>query len=87
MSSSEIELLSVDSFRKERDKIDGKIQQLERTVRDHKLIMFDALEEQENKFLKEKAQIMKDLDSQKLAFRELALSEARQTLGKYYKSC
>lgn len=43
--------------------------------------MFDTLDDQERKFLEEKALIYKDLDDQKASFREIALKEARQAMG------
>jgi hypothetical protein len=37
--------------------------------------MFDALEDQERKMLEEKANLLRELDEQKLAFRDAAFKE------------
>jgi hypothetical protein len=55
--------------------------QFEKTIKEQRQKLFDALEDQESKFLKEKALLLKDLDEQKGAFREVALKEARLAMG------
>eukprot|EP01035_Chromulina_nebulosa_P018387 gene18387-24086_t len=81
LESAEADLLSVESYRDERDTYDSKLQQLEKSLLEQRQQLFDALDDQERKFLEEKAQILKDLDDQKLSFREIALKEARQAMG------
>lgn len=81
----EAELSSVEIYRHERDVFDGKLQQLEKSIQEQRQQMFDSLDEQERKYLEEKAVLLKNLDDQKLVFREIALKEARLAMGEEAK--
>ena len=47
--------------------------------------LIDAMEAQERRFMEEKAQLYRDLEEQKAAFRDVALNEARNTMGSEIK--
>lgn len=81
LNAAEKELLAVDIYVKDKQAFSLKLKQLEKESQDQRQQMFDALEEQERKFLEEKSQIFKDLDEQKTLFRDIALREARETMG------
>ena len=72
----ERELSQVESFRHEKDKHNAKIEKLEKEKEDLEAEMLDTIDKLERKNLEEKAQIFKDLDAQKILFREVAMREA-----------
>ena len=75
------ELRAVESFRKEKMLHDGNVKHLQSTIEQQKQQLIDVLDKQERKFLEEKAHMIKDIDDQKAAFRDIALKEARLAMG------
>ena len=67
----ESELKAVFSFKKAKDQHEGTIARLEKSLQQQREQLIDAMEEQERRFLEEKASLFKDLDEQKAAFREV----------------
>ena len=77
----ERELSKVESFRREKDLHNEKIAKLEKEKVDLESEMVQTVDKLERKNLEEKAQIFKDLDAQKILFREVAMREAREGMG------
>lgn len=77
----ELELSQVESFRREKDFHQATKKQLEETKLQLETELVSTLDRLERKSLEEKAQIYKDLDQQKILFRELAMREARESMG------
>lgn len=72
---------SVDTYLREKNTYDDTIKNLENSIKEQRIQMFDALEDQERKTLEEKANLLRELDEQKLAFRDAAFKEAREAMG------
>lgn len=85
LNSVEADLKSIELYRQEKDLHEGTIQKLEKSMQNQREQLIDAMEEQERRFLEEKSQLFKDLDQQKIAFREIALKEARSAMGEEAK--
>lgn len=66
---------SVETYLREKNSYDGTIKSLETSIKEQRQQMFDALEDQERKMLEEKANLLRELDEQKLAFRDAAFKE------------
>lgn len=81
----ESELKAVFAFKKAKDLHEGTIARLEKNLQQQREQLIDAMEEQERRFLEEKALLFKELDEQKAAFREVALKEARSAMGEEAK--
>jgi len=81
LDQANLDLTAVEQYVLEKNKHDENTARLESELVNQRQQMFDALEEQERRFLEEKAALLRDLDDQKVAFREVALKEARDTLG------
>ena len=77
----ERELSQVESFRREKDKHNAKIAELENAKKKVESEMIESIDKLERKNLEEKAQIFKDLDAQKILFREVAMREAKEGMG------
>merc|ERR1711991_274737 len=58
-----------------------KIAALEKVKADLETEMVETIDRLERKNLEEKAQVYKDLDAQKVLFREVAMREARAAMG------
>lgn len=69
----ESELKAVFAFKKAKDQHEGTIARLEKNLQQQREQLIDAMEEQERRFLEEKASLFKDLDEQKAAFREVRI--------------
>lgn len=82
---AEDDLKAVDTFRQEKETHEGVVKNLERQMMDQRKQLIDAMEEQERRFLEEKSRQFKDLEEQKTAFREIALNEAKSTMGEEAK--
>lgn len=78
---AEKDLSAVEYYMREKEKIDEECDKYKQEIENQKIILYDALEDQERKFLEEKSQIYKDLDAQKAAFREIALKDARKAMS------
>ena len=85
LEKAEADLGALVLFQQEKEKHEEKVAQLERSLSDQRQEMFDSLDEQERKFLEENAKKLQELDEQKLAFREVALKEARDAMGEEVK--
>lgn len=85
LEKAEADLSSLVVYQQEKEKHEAKLTKLDKQLADQRQEMFDSLDEQERKFLEENANKMKELDEQKLAFRELALKEAREAMGEEVK--
>lgn len=85
LGKAEADLNALVLYQQEKDKHEAHVHQLEKNLADQRQEMFDSLDEQERKFLEENASKMRELDEQKLAFRELALREAREAMGEEAK--
>lgn len=85
LENAEGELKAVEKYRMERYQHEDLIQQLNRSIQQQRDQFVDAMEEQERRALEEKSGLFKDLDEQKLAFREVALQEARSLMGEDVK--
>lgn len=85
LEKAEADLNALVIYQQEKEKHEAKVTKLEKSLNDQRQEMFDSLDEQERKFLEENANKMKELDEQKLAFRELALKEAREAMGEEVK--
>jgi hypothetical protein len=81
LGKAEADLNALVLYQQEKDQHVEKVAQLERKLADQRQEMFDSLDEQERKFLEENANKMAELEQQKLAFREVALKEAREAMG------
>lgn len=81
LESAEITLVQISSYRVEKEAHDAKLKELEKINEDQKKQMFDALENQERKFLEDKAALIKEQEMQMLKFREVALKEAKDLMG------
>lgn len=81
LTAAESDLLAVDQYVREKARWEEKQKNLEESLKEQRQQMFDALEEQETKFLEEKSHMYRELDEQKVAFREIALKEARQHMN------
>lgn len=79
------ELNAIEKYRQERHQHEDLIQSLNRSIQQQRDQFIDAMEEQERRFLEEKSHLFKDLDEQKVAFREVALQEARSLMGEDVK--
>lgn len=80
LAAAENELTRVENYRRDKDYYDKKLANLEKSSQEEKQQSFDALAEQERKFLENKSHILKDFEDQKDAFRAAAIKEARQTV-------
>jgi hypothetical protein len=85
LEKAEADLNSLVLYQQEKDKHEAKVTALEKSLSDQRQEMFDSLDEQERKFLEENAKKLQEMDEQKLAFRELALKEAREAMGQEAK--
>jgi hypothetical protein len=72
-------------YKREKDLHEEAIRKLEKSMQQQREQLIDAMEEHERRFLEEKAQIFKELDEQKAAFREVALNEARLQMSEEAK--
>lgn len=81
LATSDMTLNQVKSYVDEKDKHEKQLKDLEKTIEDQRIQMFDGLEHQERRFLEDKAQIIKEQEHQMQAFREVALRDARVTMG------
>lgn len=75
LDKAENDLKSVETYLREKNSYDGTIKSLETSIKEQRQQMFDALEDQERKMLEEKANLLRELDEQKLAFRDAAFKE------------
>ncbi|KAJ1400932.1 hypothetical protein B484DRAFT_339101 [Ochromonadaceae sp. CCMP2298] len=85
LDSAESELKAVYAFKQAKDEHEGAIARLDKNLQNQREQLIDAMEEQERRFLEEKAVLFKELDEQKAAFREVALEEARSAMGEEAK--
>lgn len=85
LGKAEADLNALVLYQQEKKKNEEKVTGLERQLADQRQEMFDSLDEQERKFLEENATKMREMDEQKLAFREVALREAREAMGEEAK--
>ena len=81
LADSEAELAAVDMFVNDKQAFMLQLQRLEKEVKDQRQQMFDALDEQERKFLEEKSHLLRDLDAQRALLQENALRDARNAMG------
>ena len=81
LGEMERELAQVESYRREKDQHMEKIAALEKIKADLETEMIETIDRLERKNLEEKAQVYKDLDAQKVLFREVAMREARAAMG------
>jgi len=79
------DLSAIAHYQEERDAYELKMAATQRALQDQRQEMFDSLDEQERKFLEEKAAVWKEVDEQKALFREVALKEAREIMGEEVK--
>ena len=61
LSTAESELLHVDNYVREKNRYDEKVIKLENSLQEGRQNMFDALEDQERKFLDEKSHMLREL--------------------------
>ena len=80
LDKAENELLGLENYKREKDAHDKKLAELEESLAKEKQQSIIALENQERKFLENKAQMIKDLEEKKHAFHEAALREARAAM-------
>lgn len=81
LTDAEAELSAVDMFVNDKQAFMLQLQRLESEVKQQRQQMFDALDEQERKFLEEKSHLLKDLDEQRAMLQENALRDARNAMG------
>jgi hypothetical protein len=81
LADKEADLAATETFRNNKDAFMMQLERLEKEVRDQRQQMFDALDEQERKFLEEKSQLLRDLDDQRAMLAEAALKDAREAMG------
>lgn len=81
LDKAENELMGLEAYKREKEAHDAKLVELEEELAKEKQQSIVALEDQERKFLENKAQMLKDLDEKKHAFHEAALREARATMS------
>lgn len=75
------DLSAVAQYQEEKRSHENKLAALARALQDQRQEMFDSLDQQERKFLEEKAFMWREVDEQKAAFRQIALDEARELMG------
>jgi hypothetical protein len=85
LGKAEADLAALVLFQEEKKQHEQKLKDLERKLTDQRQEMFDSLDEQERKYLEENATRMLELEQQKVAFREVALKEARDAMGQEAK--
>lgn len=85
INTIENELKSLEIFRADKDKYELELNDLKNEIINQRKQLLDKMETQERRFLEEKAQLFKELDEQKAAFREIALSEARAQINEETK--
>ena len=73
LNKAEADLNSLVLYQQEKSQYEEKLKGAERALADQRQEMFDSLDEQERKFLEENATKMRELDEQKIAFRQVAL--------------
>lgn len=78
--SIENDLSNLESYKRDKEYHDRKLSQIEANYAKEKAEALFALDEQERKFIEQKAHMLKDLEDQKAAFRNAALKEAREAL-------
>ena len=81
LQESERELSLVDSYRRDKDIHNETLAELKQSKEELEKDMIQALDRQERKFLEEKAQLYKNLDSEKILFKEVAMREAKEAMG------
>lgn len=81
LSSSESALNVLDSYKINKAKHDQDLADLRAALADQTTYTKTALEEQERKQIEAKAIMIKDMEDQKTAFRNIALNEARQSMS------
>jgi len=75
------DLSAIAHYQEEKDEYEKRLTGVQRALADQRQEMFDSLDEQDRKFLEEKAAVWREVEEQKVAFREVALKEARQMMG------
>lgn len=81
LESAESELNLLDAYRRNKAAHDEELTLLTKNVADQVQYTQNALDEQERKFMESRAALVKDLEDEKTAFRNIALIEARQTIS------
>ena len=81
LDETERELIIVDNYRRDKNQHFESMEVLQKSKADLEKEMVEMLDRVERKSLEEKAQIYKDLDAQKILFREVAFREARESMG------
>ena len=82
LEAAERELKLVETFRKEKDSHMRMIDTLKSEKSELEIQMTEQVEELERKFLEDKAVMMRDAEKEKAAFREVAIKEAKEMMGK-----
>lgn len=85
INTMENELKALEIFRTEKNKYELELNELKNEIINQRKQLLDKMETQERRFLEEKAQLFKELDEQKAAFREIALNEARAQISEETK--
>lgn len=77
----EKKLKELELFKQEKSKYDEEKSNLEEEMKQQRHQFMDAMEAQERRNLEEKMKIHKELDEEKVLFRQKTLNEARQAMG------
>lgn len=81
LTAAENELNILDSYRANKAKHDEDVARLQKGLADQANYTKNALDEQERKNLEAKSVLLKEMEDQKSAFRNIALNEARQAMS------
>ena len=81
LTAAENELNILDSYRANKSKHDEDVARLESSLADQANYTKNALDEQERKNLEAKSVLLKEMEDQKTAFRNIALAEAREAMS------
>jgi hypothetical protein len=81
LQAAEDELAQVDSFRREKDSFDAKLDEATRVADENTVKYAQELGQQERKFIAEQSELVRDLERQTEHIREEAKQKARVGLG------
>jgi hypothetical protein len=81
LDTAESELNLLDAYRRNKTAHDEELAALSKNVAEQVQYTQNALDEQERKFMEARAALVKELEDEKAAFRNIALNEARQTIS------
>lgn len=85
LKTTQQELDGVMNYAREKQKYDLKLETLQKENLEQRQQMIDALDDQERKFLEEKSHVFRQFDEQRASLKEIALQDAKDTMGSEIK--